>query len=295
MKLIWLTSPTGNGKENLTFWKEIKAWFSEYQGIFPSASFLVGLLGALAAILIPPLFGQQPPTPHLPLETTEDSARWWTLTDDITPQQLRAIHKDIALHKERYWEAVKAGIQTPLPKEQMERLSFFIDGQTHPQLFEMWSVFSSFAAGFEYDMVDPRVDLAAFGFGGEVLETIVAMTIEFWNVREELQEKVGEEMKAVAELARLSKERLGKKNYDAAIQARDAHVLSSVTGYSVERVEKLLKLWWEETPTEDLTVQTLPLIKEALGPADWDRFRRYLLEVQAPRMSASRFARIEED
>lgn len=249
----------------------------------------------LVAIHGSPLSGQKPPKPSLPPETTEESARWWTLTDEITPQELRAIHEDVELHKERYREAVRAGRQPLLPREQMDHLDFFIDGNTHPELFQLWVVFSSFAAGFAYDDVDPRVSLAEFGFEGEVLETIARLAIEFWQDRENLQERVGEEMKAVAELARLSRERLGQKGYRAATQARDANLLADATGYSVERIEGLLKLWWEETPAEDLTVRTLPRIRQALGPGVWERFRRYLLEVQAPKMSGSGFSEIEED
>jgi hypothetical protein len=159
----------------------------------------------------------------------------------------------------------------------------------------MWVVFSSFAAGFVYDAVDPRVSLAEFGFEGEVLDTIVGMTTEYWDKRENLQKGLREEMKAVAELSRLGKEILGEKNFKVAIKAKDANMLAHATGYSVEKVEKLLKLGWEATPTQDLTVQTLPLIKEALGPADWERFRLYLLEVRASDMSASNFANFEED
>jgi len=250
---------------------------------------------ALAAIHASPVLGQKQPEPSSPPESPEDSARWWTLTDEITPQELRAIHEDIDLHKERYLEEVKAGRQAPFPKKQMESLSFFIDGNSHPELFQMWVVFSSFAAGFVYDAVDPRVSLAEFGFEGEVLDTIVGMTTEYWDKRENLQKGLREEMKAVAELSRLGKEILGEKNFKVAIKAKDANMLAHATGYSVEKVEKLLKLGWEATPTQDLTVQTLPLIKEALGPADWERFRLYLLEVRASDMSASNFANFEED
>ncbi len=253
----------------------------------------------LVAIYASPLFGQQQPKPSSPEalrgpETTED-ARWWTLTDEITPEELRAIHEDVELHKERHRKAVEAGIQPPKPKQQMELLNFFIDGNTHPELFQMWLVYSSFAAGFVYDAGDPRESLAEFGFEGEVLETIVRLSTEFWREREILQEKVEEEFKAVRELIRLSKEKLGQENYEVAIKAKDATMLANATGYSVEKVEKLLKLWREETPAEDLTVQTLPQIKKVLGPTDWERFRSYLLEVRAPNMLQSGHAVVEEN
>ncbi len=248
----------------------------------------------MVAIYASPLFGQKQPKPISTGGPQAEEARWWTLTDEITPQELRAIHEDTELHKERYREAVEEGTQSLLPKEQMELLTHYIDGNTHPELFQMWQVFSSFAAGFVFDEVDPRVSLIEFGFEGEVLETIVRSSREFWRDRQILQEKVAEEFKAVAELARLSKENLGQKNYKVAIKAKDANMLANATGYSVENVEKLLDLWGQ-TPSADFTAQTLPLIKKVLGPSDWERFRLYLLEVQAPKMSSSGFAEMEEN
>jgi len=75
------------------------------------------ILLILVAIQASSLIGQNqtkvasPGTSQSPT-TTEDSPRWWTLTDEITPQELRAIHEDIELHKERYREAVQAGTET---------------------------------------------------------------------------------------------------------------------------------------------------------------------------------------
>lgn len=248
----------------------------------------------LVAIHASPLFGQKQPKPSPPPETTEDSARWWTLTDEITPEKLRAIHEDIELHKERYREAVRAGTRPLLPKEQMELVRFFVDGSTHPELFPMWSVYSSFAAGFVYDEVDPRVSLAEFGFAGEVLETIADISIEYWREREILFKESEEEAKDLLEFVRLSKESLGEKRYMIAAKAKDATMFANATGYSVEQVEKFLERIWDTTLIDDLTRRTLPLIKEVLEPADWERFRRYLLEVQAPKMSAIAYAEKED-
>lgn len=237
----------------------------------------------LVAIHASPLLGQQQTTPSSPV----DSVYWWTLTDEITPQELRAIHEDIELHKERYLEAVKAG--TRRPKKHMELVNFFIDGSTHPELYQMWSAFEAFAITFGFEETDPRASLAEFGFEGEVLEKIVNISSEFCRDREILQMKVEELFIDVIEFARLSKASLGERNTSIAVKAKDVTMLANATGYSGERVEELLELW-EQTPATDFAAQTLPLLKEVLGPTDWNRFRLYLVEVQAPMMSSLGYA-----
>ncbi len=225
---------------------------------------------------------------------TEDSPRWWTLTDEISPAELRAIHEDIELHKERYREAVKAGRKPLLPKQQMELLNFFIDGSTHPELFPMWLAFDSFAAGFAFEWDDPRASLAEFGFEGDVLKTIAHISVEYRREVEILQKEIHEDFKAVGELVRLGKKNLGEKNFNNARKARDATMLANATGYSVEEVERILEIW-EGTRADDFAAQALPLLKEALEPTDWDRFRLYLLEVQAPMMFGQSYAELEEN
>lgn len=236
------------------------------------------------------LVGGQQASRGPPPETADDSARWWTLTDEITPEELRAIHEDVELHQERYREAVRAGTEPLLPKARMELLRFFIDGDTHPELFQMWSVYGAFAIRFEYDEEDPRVSLVKFGFKPEVAETIADLSLEYWRKRDLLWEKGQEDIDDLHEFVRLSKERVGEKGYRIAGKTRDAAKLAIATGYSVEKVEEYLKRIWEETPIGDLTRETLPLIKEALKPADWELFRQYLLEVQAPRMHSKGYS-----
>ncbi|MCP4686381.1 MAG: hypothetical protein GY867_13165 [bacterium] len=71
-------------------------------------------------------------------------------------------------------------------------------------------------------------------------------------------------------------------------------MLANATGYSVEEVEKILEIW-ETTRVDDFAAQALPLLKEVLGPNDWDRFRLFLLEVQVPMMSGTAYAELEEN
>lgn len=237
----------------------------------------------------------QKPKPDAPSENVADTSRWWTLTDAVAPEELKAIHDNVELHRERRRQAARSGFRESLPEKDLARVEFFIDGSTHPELFPLWMAYSSFAGSFVFATFDPEQSLEEFGFDPEARETIVELTFAFENERSNLQTEIVEAMESVTKLARLGEKRLGPKSYQLAIEARDARMLASATGYSVERVEELMKLWWEETPIEDLTVRTLPVLKEALGPNEWERFRRYLLEVQAPKMSASRYSEVGEE
>lgn len=257
-----------------------------------TASHFSSVILVLAAIHASPLFGQVPTKPAFVAE--QGPVEWWTLTDDITPQELRAIHEDVELHQERYREAARAGIQDRLPEESMELLSFYVNGYTHPELFQMWSVFDSFAVGFGYELNDPVGSLVEFGFEGEALATIVEISSAFERQRKILQAKVEAGFEAVSELDRLSRENLGPASYKIARHARDANMLAHATGFTVQRVEELLGLW-DSTPANDFAARTLPLLRKALGPADWNRFRSYLLTAHAPMMWSVGFSEPEEN
>jgi hypothetical protein len=235
------------------------------------------------------LVGQEQPEPNLPdnvrdVEIADDWARWWTLTDELTPQELRAIHEDVELTRERYREAVNAGEKEFMPEERLARLDFYIDGSTHPELFQMWSVFDAFASGFEIPEVDPRASLAEFGFEGEVLDTIVSFSSDYWREKKILMERLMREAQPVLAFFRLGRESLGEEVFDAAYEAEDLIVMAGATGLSVDQVEEIIEAG-RRTPADDYAAEALPPLKELLKPDDWDRFRSYLLKVKAPTMS----------
>lgn len=233
-----------------------------------------------------PLSGQeQPESTSSETGQEDDNPRWWTLSDEITPKELRAIHEDRELQKELYREAVRAGTRDPLPEKRMERLHFFIDGSMRPELFQMWSVFDAFAISFGSEMAQPRASLAEFGFEGQVLEEIVQFCSDYWRQRQVLMTKLMEEAQPALEFVRLGREALGEEDFKAANEAEDTTRLAAATGFSVKQIEEIFETRGR-TPVQGFAAQALPLLKDILEPADWNRFRLYLLEVQAPMMSS---------
>ncbi len=106
---------------------------------------LVLLLLSAAGWLLPAAAAAQP---HK-LDTPVDSPLWWTLTDDLTPAELKRLHNDRSLALERYDAAVNAGLAQPLPERGRESrgcLKFYYHPDLTPELEPMWLAFETFYA-----------------------------------------------------------------------------------------------------------------------------------------------------
>lgn len=151
----------------------------EQRGTLLSLSWrTVGLI--LALILLPTVSRAQP---HK-LDTPTDSPLWWTLTDEITPQKLKALYADRTSSLARYDDAVEAGLEEPLPargKRSRACLTFYRNAELTPQLEPMWIAFRAFynahldqeLSGNEYvDAVPHR--LQEFGISPSGVDVILA-------------------------------------------------------------------------------------------------------------------------
>ena len=239
---------------------------------------------AVAVSYASPVLSQEwsqrmPPDP--PWQVSGD-VRWWTLSDEITPEQLRSIHGDVELHRQRFLEAVMAG-RRRLPGEgRMELLRTFIDGKSHPELFPIWLVFDSFSGDIRLAKhYDPTESLIEFGLQGKTLETIIRFATGYWNERQVRVRDNLQRLEVALEFARLVDERMGPRAFEAAVRAGDTGALAEASGYSVELVEEFFATW-RRRPAEEFAIQMLPRLKAILGPISWERFRAYLLEVKAP-------------
>jgi hypothetical protein len=87
---------------------------------------------------------------------------------------------------------------------------------------------------------------------------------------------------------RRAKERLGGQALDRALEARDVATISIAAGTPVPETRRLMEAW-EIDPAAEVSATTLPRLKDALTPEDWEAFRRYLLIEVAPVSSATDF------
>lgn len=250
----------------------------------PCRPVLIALVGL--ALLLGPVDAQTT-DPKIPAS----SPVWWTLTDEITPQELRRIYGDPKDSQRRYLLAVEKGLVEPVPPERLEELVFFQHGGQSPELLPMSEAFTLFALRLKYRPSWPEAGekgLGEFGIshGGEkmILEEAKRFAVEVDAMMDELKEEQG----AFLDIMRRALERLGPRGLDRALEARDVATLSIAAGTPVPETRRLMEAW-ETEPSAEVSATTLPRLKDELTPEDWEAFRRYLLLEVAAGSSAVDF------
>lgn len=228
------------------------------------------------------------------------SPLWWTLTDELSPTELRALHENVELHRERYAEASDAGYRHILGEpSSVVQVKFFYDGSLHPELVPMWMAFNAFSYRFHeegrpnYHEEAPAA-LADYGIEGEAQEKVLAVALRFLDESQELVSQLRGEQLAFGEILREAQERLDRDVYREAVASRDASLLARVTARDPARVERLMRVW-ERNPITERAVVSLRMLKAELEPADWARLRRFLLLEIAPVISVLDFDDEDQD
>lgn len=240
---------------------------------------------ATLGLLVGPLDAQTT-DPKIPAS----SPVWWTLTDEITPQELRRIYGDPKDSQRRYLLAVEKGLVKPLSPERLEEMVFFQHGGQSPELLPMSEAFDGFALRL-YRPSWPAAgaeELLAFGISPEGGKAIIEAAERFLLEVDAMIDELGEEQGAFLDIMRRAQERLGGQALNRALEARDVATLSIAAGTPVPETRRLMEAW-EIDPAAEVSATTLPRLKDALTPEDWEAFRRYLLIEVAPVSSATDF------
>jgi len=244
------------------------------------------LLGVLGVGVVPAK--AQTTDPKVPAS----SPLWWTLTDELAPQELRRIYGDPEDSRRRYALAVEKRIVRPLPPERLDELVFFQNGALSPELLPMWEAFDAFALRLRYrpswDEESAVEDLRGAGVSEKGAETIVRYSARYLTEVDALIEKIKDGQQEFVRIMRQAKPALGKEGLDRALEKRDVGTLALAAGRSVPETERLMSQW-EIDPTASVGEEMLPELKGELAPQDWELFRAYLLEDVAPVSSAIEF------
>lgn len=255
---------------------------------------------AAALLLFPATLGAQPHDLTAPVE----SPVWWTLSDDVTPAELKRHYSDRSLSLERYETAVELGLEEPLDTEQRKYLKVYVNRRLTPELEPMWSVFDVFARarisreGIPEEVV-PRELREDYGISAQGVETIMITAKEAAAEHAKWVAEVGPKQMEMQRILRELYEPPGpdptglvppaprhvKRAWDATYQ-RDYAAVAAATGRPVSEIRELvdaLASWWDGT---ELIAEFLPVLKGELSSSDWQRFRRYLREAVAARMGA---------
>lgn len=215
----------------------------------------------------------------LDLETPPDSALWWTLTDEITPRELRATYRDRESHLERYQEAVEAGLMDPLSPVSQQALGFFYHRELHPELTPMWVGFAVFATRLDSkNDAEIKETMQPFGISPGGMEEILVITYQFLQEERELIAETREDAKKFGALVRKAWQAGYSEQETRAARNRNDWAFFAPYGQASE--EELRRQLWaaERNPPADVSERLLPVLRQQLSSGDWEAFRTYLRE-----------------
>ncbi len=257
---------------------------------------------AMAMLLLPGVLDAQLHRPDRPV----DSPLWWTLTDEVTPAELKRLFSDRSLSLERYDAAVAAGLADPLPERGAggrECLDFYLNRDLTPELEPMWLAFDTFFRVYAPDeQVDEErahaapLDLRRFGVSPSGVETILraaaATEAEFDSLMDDLGPKMREMTVLLGEVYYEDPQRAAlappHRQVLDAVELRDYQTVASAVGRSVSEIRDLVDSHADWDAPYALVAEALPRLKEELTDEDWQGLRRYLLETVVARKGNSR-------
>lgn len=255
------------------------------------------MLGKLSVLFISLILSNQIALAQWPEEyPAADSPYWWTLTSELTPQELRTLRQDRAAHQRRFMEDRLGRDDDPFLKRNAEELRraaaevrVYVNGKMTPELFRLPEVFSVFFLKFEgrfreRNEVDVRDGLADLGLSASAIELIIDVSTKTVIKEEALIAETKDEQAEFAKILEQALLKVGRERYRKMLHDKDLASLADATGWSEFEVRKLNSVWLRD-PTEEVSESTLVALKEALSPEDWRRFRSYLFTEIAPDMS----------
>ena len=245
---------------------------------------------SLASALVPgggALLEAQTTDPKIPAS----SPVWWTLTDEISPQELRRVYGDEEASRERYRRAVAAGLAEAVPAEKLESLVFFQNGAQSPELLPMYEALDAFALRFRHRpqwAEQAPLELESHGISAAGIDIVTQYAHRLLADIDALIEEVKHGQQGFLEVMDKAEASLGEKGLRRAVEARDVESLSVASGVPVPEIRRRMTDW-ETDPLIVVSERMLPQLKRDLTARDWERLRTYLLEEVSPVSSAVEF------
>ena len=208
-----------------------------------------------------------------------NSPYWWTLTDELTPEELRSKVIDREANRRRYLAAIEVGAVSPPSAEMLQDLRYFISGDFTPELFRLPETFDSFTGSFasrEDWPEEVRKTLPEYGVSPEGRVAILAVVEPYNTKRDELVPEVGELATRFVEVMTLIERRSSRKTLKKLLRKKDFKEMARVAGMSAPEIRSLADAWSRDV-VEEICFETLDTLKQELSQADWNAFRSYLL------------------
>lgn len=217
-----------------------------------------------------------------------DSYLWWTLSEEITPSELKRQYSDLALSLVRYEQAVEASLESPFTEDQLRRLTFYINHELTPELAPMWWAFDIFSRqrvvprrgrsdDYFFDQMTP------YGISRSGIDKILVAANGCAADRETLMADLGPKQIEAQLLIweRLEEEQAGKavgRPIMESVNERRYDVVASETGRKAAEIRELVDALADWEAPRRLVAACLPELKQQLAEEDWRRFQAYLQE-----------------
>lgn len=240
-----------------------------------SLTLRIVLLSALMATLVTPVEAQWmvPPPPV-------DSPYWWTLTDEVSPQELRVALTNPAAVRQRYLAAKEAEGVT-VPPVELTQIDYFITGRLTPELFPMFDAYITLAVQTYHEPGEERTRelLALYAFSPASADKVISSLLNYMEKRDAAVAEVAPRHQELMEIVRRSRVPLKE-----AFKRGDIDRVVAATGASRDRVAELFPLW-NAAPSIETALDSLSSLRQELSEQEWENLRRLLLEEIAPYMS----------
>lgn len=249
------------------------------------ASTIRGRVGALLlALLSLPLSAEAQWTPFPP---PADSPYWWTLTDDVSPAELRHALQDREANRQRFRRAAERGKHGATVTEQkIHEVSSYLDGELYPELIPMYVAFDSYAGRFEAgpDFREENVSLLTkHGMTAAGMAHLRREVSDYSARRSELTNELGPPGVELMNALRALPQSMSKRIEEALVDG-DVHELARLTGRDVDWIATRHAAWRRD-PVADASLPVLRRLRADLSLEDWQAFRRFLLIEIASHMS----------
>lgn len=248
------------------------------------------LLVLLVPFLALPAAGQYAHDPPPP-----DASYWWTVSEELTPQELYAAVQSRERNQERLRQAIRAGHYDAIPESEIETLSLYIDGSYTPELWPMWDLFGSFAVRFaghrrNYDDTARR-ELTERGMSAAGASQVVAMAQRARQQQERIRERLGErQVRFARQVVGPAQAALGEERAQRLLDRKDFAQLATVAGMAPQAVESLYRVWRRD-PEAEAAVDSVERLRTVLGDEDWQILRDFLREEVAYGLNIDYFGR----
>jgi hypothetical protein len=220
--------------------------------------------------------------PHIP----SDHPYWWTLTDELSPQELkeRLAERHAAIRREaqsRLQDLKRVAGESSTEEQEVQL--WFLSGSEDAKLFPMWSAFEAFTSSMVvHDEKDEReVKLKEFGLSAFAARQVVDFAAQADAESEELYRQAGREAQRLRKLKQEVASRLPAEQVRQMKVNEDVDFLASAAGVPVEELRTLVRRVHRD-PFATTAVPALVALRAAIGEEQWQLFRRYLLEEVAP-------------